>query len=851
MKQVRTYVVVPSLPEPLEPLRELAYNLWWSWNHPARELFRRLGVDTWAETRHNPVAMLWQVDQERLEHAARDDAYMSQLHRVLDAYYVYMNGRTWFDDHYPEATNNLVAYFSCEFGLHESLPIYSGGLGVLAGDHLKAASDLGIPLVAVGLMYRQGYFVQQLTEDGWQVESYPNYDFHQMAATLLKDPHGNPVRIQVQLSDQMLTAQVWLVRVGRVNLYLLDSDIPDNPPELRAITARLYGGDRRMRIRQEILLGIGGVRALRAIGIKPTVCHMNEGHAAFLALERIREAMEEDNLSYHEAREAVTGGHVFTTHTPVPAGIDVFDTRMVEEHVGWMAKELGISMSELLALGRDSANGSNTEFCMPILALRLAFRSNAVSKLHGEVARGMWQAHWPGVPREEIPITHITNGVHARTWICSEMADLFDHYLGPNWAESEPDSELWNRVSEIPAAELWRVHVRRREHLIGMLRLRLRDQLQHRGAPPSEVKTADEVLDPAALTIGFARRFAPYKRATLLLRNMSRLEALLRNNARPVQFVFAGKAHPADAAGKELIKQLCATCARPEFRGRMVFLENYDMRLARVLVQGVDVWLNNPLRLHEASGTSGMKVLANGGLNLSCLDGWWPEAFDGQNGWAIGDGRIYDDLAYQDHIESESLYNLLEREIVPLFYDRTVDNIPRKWLERVKESIRTACPVFSTIRMVREYCDRMYVPALRRAERLYAETFVIARQLAAWKARLSHDWHQVSVAEVEAGATEALKVGDRLQVHAKVRLGSIDPADVAVEVYYGAVGASNGITAGEPIAMTHVGVEGDNLHRFEGIVPCNVSGRHGFAVRVVPNHPELVDRYDQGLVAWG
>jgi len=851
MKNLRTFVVVPSLPEPLEPLRQLAYNLWWTWNHGARELFRRLDVDLWEQVYHNAVAMLWQIPQERLEEAARDDAYMAQLHRVLDAFYVYMNGRTWFDENFPDRRDDTIAYFSTEFGLHESMPFYAGGLGVLAGDHLKAASDLGLPLVGVGLAYRQGYFEQQITEDGWQLESYTNYDFHQMAATLVNDPWGSPLKIEVPLGSQKLKAQIWLVQVGRVRLYLLDSDIPDNEPELRTITARLYGGDRRMRIRQEILLGVGGLRALRALGIKPKVCHMNEGHAAFLALERIRQIMAEHGLSYREAREAAASGHVFTTHTPVPAGIDRFDPKLVREQLGWMADELKITVEELLALGRESADSDKQDFCMPVLALRTSFRSNGVSKLHGEVAAGMWQNHWPGVPREEIPITYITNGVHTLSWISAEMAELFDHYLGPGWAEAPPNSKIWDRVEEIPAAELWRVHVRRREHLVAIVRKRLREQLRRRGAPPAEIKAADEVLDPDALTIGFARRFAPYKRATLILRNLDRLAALLRNNERPVQFIFAGKAHPADGAGKELIKQLCAVCSRPEFRRRVVFLENYDMRLARVLVQGCDVWLNNPLRLHEASGTSGMKVPANAGLNLSCLDGWWPEAFNGNNGWVIGDGRVYDDLAYQDHVESESLYNLLEREIIPLFYDRTVDDIPRKWIERVKESIRTICPVFSTIRMLREYTERLYLPAARRVDRVWADDFAVARRLAEWKANLTRNWGQVQVLEVAAEAPEALKVGDQLPVRARVKLGSISPQDVAVEVYYGPLDATGAITTGRRVVMKPTQRQAEGVHVYEGVVPCGVSGRHGFAIRVVPNHQDLIDRYDQGLIVWG
>jgi len=851
MNHVRTFFVVPSLPEPLEPLRQLAYNLWWSWEAAARDLFRRLDVDLWERVRHNPVALLWQIGQDRLEQAARDDAYMVQLHRTLDAFYVYLNRRTWYDEKYPDARDTAMAYFSAEFGLQESIPIYSGGLGVLAGDHLKAASDLGIPLVGVGLMYRQGYFEQQLTEDGWQLESYPNYDFHMMAATQVKDEGGHPIHIDVRIGSQTLLAQIWLVRVGRINLYLLDSDIPENPPELRGVTSRLYGGDQRMRIRQEILLGIGGMRALRAVGVVPTVCHINEGHAAFLVLERVRQAMVETGLSYREAREAVAGGHIFTTHTPVPAGIDRFDPKLVEEHLGWMAGELGVPLEDFLALGQEDRTARSSPFCMPILALRMAFGNNGVSRLHGEVARGMWQSHWPGVPKEEVPIKHITNGVHVRTWASAQMAELFDQYLGPSWGEAPPESEVWRRVEEIPDAELWRVHVRRREHLVGTVRRLLKEQLRRRGAPPAEIKAADEVLDAEALTIGFARRFAPYKRATLILRSLDRLARLIKSSDRPMQVIFAGKAHPADGAGKELIKQLSAICARPEFRRHVVFLENYDMRLARVLVQGVDVWLNNPLRLHEASGTSGMKVVANGGLNLSCLDGWWPEAYNGENGWAIGDGSVYDDLAYQDHVESESLYNLLEREIIPLFYERTVDDVPRKWLVRVKASIRTICPVFSTIRTLREYATVMYMPALRRARRLAADQFAVARSLAAWKQNLRQQWHQVRVTDVSAEPSEVLKVGDRLPLRAKVQLGSIPPEDVAVEAYYGPVDISGEIAHGQPVVMQPTQHEADGVHVFEGVVPCGVSGRHGFAVRVVPSHQDLADRYDQGLIVWG
>lgn len=848
---VRPFVIVPALPEALEPLRTLAYNVWWCWNGPATDLFRRLDVELWEQVKHNPIQLLGRIDQKKLEQAATDDAYIAQLCRVMDSFYVYMNGRKWFDEKHPQQTPVSIAYFSAEFGLHESIPVYSGGLGVLAGDHLKSASDLGIPLVAVGLAYRQGYFKQQLTEDGWQLEEYPAHDFHNWPATLCRSADGAALAISVQLGSQVLRAHIWKVAVGRVNLYLLDTDIPENPSELRGITSRLYGGDERVRIRQEILLGVGGLRALVALGLEPTICHMNEGHAAFLALERIRHIMKSRSLTYREAREAAVAGHIFTTHTPVPAGIDRFSPQLVAEHLGWLASELGLTQEEFLAIGREYVGDPNSAYCMPILALRAAFRSNGVSALHGEVARGMWQSYWPGLPREEVPITHITNGIHTRSWTSAAMNELLEQYLGPNWAEMHEEDPMWDRILEMPDAELWRVHVRQRERLIAEVRRRLRDQLKGRGSPPAEVKAAEEVLDPEALTIGFARRFAKYKRATLLFKNLDRLRELLSNTRQPVQFIFAGKSHPADRAGKELIKQVAAAAARPEFRRRIVFLENYDMAMARQMVQGVDLWLNNPLRLHEASGTSGMKVIANGALNVSTLDGWWPEAYNGRNGWAIGDGRSYDDAEYQDHIESESLFNLLEREIIPLFYRRTEDDLPRKWLTRVKESMRTLSPIYSTNRMLREYAERLYLPSIQRTQRMSASEFGSACRLARWKDDIRAGWGNVRVLDVRAANGGVLRVGDKLTVEARVALGPIAPDSVAVEVYYGPIDASGEFVSGRSVALQHAGGADDGSQRFSGAIPCYGSGQHGFAVRVLPSHSDLVDRYDQGLVVWG
>ncbi|MBK8915176.1 MAG: alpha-glucan family phosphorylase [Phycisphaerales bacterium] len=839
------------MPESLEPLRLLAHNLWWAWNPPATDLFRRLDPDLWEAVGHNPVALLGKIRQEKLEKAARDGAFTAQLCRVMDQFYVYMESRTWFSEQFGERQSDTIAYFSAEFGLHESLPIYSGGLGVLAGDHLKSASDLGLPLVGIGLMYRQGYFEQQVTQDGQQLDVYPSHDFHTWPAALMRAPSGGIATITVPIAGHTLTAQIWQVKVGRVRLLLLDADLPENPPELRAITHRLYGGDQVMRIRQEVLLGVGGMRALKALGIRPVVCHMNEGHAAFLALERIREAMA-DLLSFHEAIEATSAGNIFTTHTPVPAGIDRFEVPLVEEHLAWMARELGISLNELLGLGRENPGHLDEPFCMAILALRLANRSNGVSRLHGEVSRGMFQSCWPGVPKNEVPITHVTNGIHLRSWVSAPMYELLEQYLGPTWADgSGRDEDTWERVSTIPDPELWRVHERRRERLVTVVRKRLREELRRRGASPADIKLADEVLDPTALTIGFARRFAPYKRATLLLRNPERLAALLNNSARPIQFIFAGKAHPRDGAGKELIKQICAAMRKPEFRRRIVFLENYDINLGRELVHGVDVWLNNPLRPLEASGTSGMKVPANGGLNCSALDGWWIEGYNGENGWAIGDGREYDDRAYQDHVESDSLYNLLESEIVPMFFDRTDDGLPRRWLSRVRESMRSLCPVFNTNRMVREYTEQLYIPTAQRFRRLGENGHAGAKQLSRFRAKITEAWHQVRVIDVTADADAPVHVGESLQITARVHLGTVRPDDVLVEVLHAATGSSVEFDAPARIAMTRASGDDSGDYVYRGAIPCTASGQHGYAVRVVPHHEDLPGRYDPGIAVWG
>ena len=856
MRPSYSFRVIPSLPVKLERLRTLANYLWWTWNHEAIDLFRRLDRDLWESTAHNPVLMLGTIRQERLEEVAADDGFMAHLDRVWREFDRYLKSSgAWYQKSYPLDDEQRIAYFSAEFGLTESLGIYAGGLGILAGDHLKSASDLGLPLVGVGLLYQQGYFRQYLNPDGWQQEMYPDNDFYNLPISLERQLSGAPLLVEVEYPGRVVKAQVWRAQVGRVPLYLLDTNIPDNRPEDRDITDQLYGGDNDLRIRQEILLGIGGIRALEALGQRPHVCHMNEGHSAFLALERIRLLMQEHKLSFAEAREAAAAGHVFTTHTPVPAGIDWFPPDLLDYYFSFYYPRLGLSRHEFLGLGRINPNDPGGYFCMAILAMRLANRINGVSQLHAQVSRQMWQEVWPQVPANEVPILGITNGIHPRSWISHDMADLYDRYLGPRWIERPADLSIWQRVARIPDEELWRTHERRRERLVAFARRRLVGQLEKRGSRPSEVSQAEQVLDPEALTIGFARRFATYKRATLLFHDVERLVRIMDDRDRPVQILFAGKAHPHDNPGKDLIRQIIHNARREELRNHIVFIEDYDMVVARYLLQGVDVWLNTPLRPREASGTSGMKATANGALNLSILDGWWDEAYTPETGWAIGHGEEYaeDQREYQDKVEAEALYDLLEKEIVPLFYERGRDGLPRGWIAKMKAAMRDHAGVFNTNRMVREYTECCYRPSAERDAHLRADNLAPAKALAAWKVQVAAQWPQVRVEGVsaEGPADQELKVGDQLQVQAQVYLGELKPTDVAVELFYGQLDAEGLIDQGTAIPMLIAQSKGKGKYVFAGAITCQTSGRHGYALRILPAHEDLGNPFEMGLVLWG
>lgn len=859
VKPVATVDVSPNLPPNLERLRELAYNMRWSWDHETIALFRRLDRDLWVQTGNNPVQMLGIISQDALQAAAEDEAFMAHLDRVCVQFDTYMssNARTWYRQNYGEFEKPFIAYFSMEYGLTESLRNYSGGLGILSGDHMKSASDLGLPLVGIGMLYEEGYFHQYLNSDGYQQQSYPLNDFPNLPVEQVFNDDGTPLVIEIPIAKHTAKIKVWKVQVGRVPLYLMDTNHPDNGEGIRDLTDRLYGGDQRNRIRQEIVLGIAGVQLLEQLDMRPTVVHMNEGHSAFLALERIRLIMQEHkDIDFWEAADIAAAGSVYTIHTPVPAGLERFGYDLIDEHFPYMWEALNLTREQFHDLGRENMGGFDL-FSLPVFALHMSAHNNGVSKLHGAVSRHMWQWLFPDLPEHEVPIDSVTNGIHIQSWISREMATLFDRYLDPSWRTAPDNPETWFDVERIPDAELWRSHERRRERLTSFARTRLRQQLEARGAPKTEIEGADEVLNPDALTIGFARRFATYKRATLLMRDKERLERMVNDPLRPVQFIFAGKAHPHDHLGKELIKEIVKTAEMPEFRHAIVFLENYDISIARYMVQGVDVWLNNPRRPHEASGTSGMKVIYNGGLNASIPDGWWAEAYDPSLGFSIGSGEEYDQSEWdmQDYIEAQAMYNLLERDIVPLFYTRARDGLPREWIQMVKNSIRRLAPYFNTYRMVREYTEKFYMASQERFDRLTTPDFSRGIAYAKWMQKIRDNWDTIKIANVNI-EPDQIKVEEDIHVHAWIDLGKLAPEDVTVQLYYGTLDSRDEIIAGETLDMGYCCPDGDgtypgkNVHEFEQTLHYSTTGRRGFSVRVLPNHDDLHEPLLTNLVTW-
>lgn len=854
MKAIRRFSVQPVLPDSLRVLDELATNLRWSWHLPTRELFEELSPGQWEATGHDPIAVCGTLDAGRIAELAADEAFLARANALVDDLHAYIREPRWYQSLGEDAPKS-IAYFSPEFGITTALPQYSGGLGILAGDHLKSASDLGVPLIAAGLFYRAGYFAQSISTDGWQQESYPVLDPDGLPLTLLRQPDGSAAQIALALPDSgVLYARIWQVAVGRVTLLLLDTDIPENDDEYRTVTDRLYGGSGEHRLLQELLLGIGGVRAISLFAKltdspAPEVFHTNEGHAGFLGLERIRELVG-SGLTFSEALEVVRAATVFTTHTPVAAGIDRFDAELVERY---FSTDLlaGIDAADVLALGAEDYDGGvDDTFNMAVMGLRLAQRANGVSRLHGEVSRRMFGALWPGFDSSDVPITSVTNGVHAPTWTDRSVAKLAEEKLGTT------DTTACDWLSEsISDADLWKLRGTLRAKLVEDARARMSAAWKAQHANTLPPVWYNSLLDPDVLTIGFARRVPTYKRLTLMLHDEDRLRSLLCDPERPIQIVVAGKSHPADDEGKRLIQRLVRFANEPTIRGRLVFLPNYDIGMAKVLYPGTDVWLNNPLRPLEACGTSGMKAAMNGSLNLSILDGWWAEFYDGENGWAIPSADAAGDSAERDELEASALYDLIEHQVAPRFYDRNDDGVPTRWVESIRHTLATLSPELSADRMVREYVTRLYVPAAAASQVLTAEENRGARDLAAWKSKVVTAWPKVSVRSVESGGIETVpEVGDELQVRARVQLDGLSLDDVAVELLYGPTHSNDELDTPERLELTpdETGVVDSGaagLVQFAGTVHLSRAGSFGYTVRVIPRHPGLAGEAELGLVA--
>ena len=830
IQPLREFLVRPSIPAALARLEELAYNLYYGWEPMIRSLFRRLDPVLWKTCGRNPVVLLGRVSQEALERAASDPRYLSLYRQTCERFDNYLRR----SEQLP--AGKLVAYFSMEYGLVECLPIYSGGLGVLAGDFLKALSDSGEPAVGVGLLYQNGYLQQHLNPDGWQQERYPVNDFYTLPLRPVADAEGRDLKISVRLPRGPVQARIWQADVGRVKLYLLDTNIEENSdPEYRSITAQLYGGEHDARLCQEIVLGIGGLRALKALGLEPTVFHMNEGHSAFLALERIRVLMGEQGLSFEEAFEAARSGNLFTTHTSVAAGIDLFDSGLMYEYFAEYCRETGIEFEQLMSLGRWNPKESTERFSMAILAIRTSSFRNAVSRLHQHVSQDMWSGLWPQLPVWEVPVTSITNGIHLRSWLNTDLAQLYDEYLEPDWYERYDNPKTWGLIDEIPDHELIEGHRRRRRRLINFIRDRGVASAVARKASATEVQRISEVLDPDALTIGFARRFATYKRATLLFRDIGRLKRILCNPQRPVQIVFAGNAHPKDHPGKILIREVVQYSRDPDLSKHLVFVEQYDVELARQMIQGVDLWLNNPKRGEEACGTSGMKAGINGVLNLSILDGWFDEAYEQSGGWAIGDREPYSEE--QDEIHARAIYSLLENDVVPLYYDRGASGVPMEWMRRVRQSMKYMSRQFNSQRMVAEYVAQLYEPSHAAWVSIRENNFARVRERVRWNAKVCAAWSHVNILEAGHGPDGTLTSGRPIEVRAEVELAGLTPEDVRVEALVGRVGPGGRLEQSEVLSLPPVEQRG-SVHIFAREVVPQHTGRLGYTVRITLNHFE-------------
>ena len=844
--------VNPQLPKRIEKLSEIGYNLWWSWNTEFLKLFKEIDIDLWESVNKNPIKFLKLVTQEKLEKAAQSPEFLKKYDKVVENFEDYMKSKNnWFEKKYPDNKNDVIAYFSAEYGLDQTLAIYSGGLGILSGDHLKSASDLGVPLVAIGLLYKKGYFNQKINGNGIQETEYNDIDIENLPIESVKDSEGKDVLVALHFPKKKLYLKAWKVNVGRVELYLLDSDIEANIPEYREITKTLYGGDREMRIQQEIILGQGGVAMLKALGYNPTIYHMNEGHSSFLILELIYNLMKEKQVSFQIARDIVASKTVFTTHTSVPAGNDIFTLSLVEKYFKDYWDKLGITKQEFFQMGmKPDVQIDTTGFNMGILALKVAGKKNGVSKLHGAVSRELFGEVWPNIAANESPITYVTNGIHTCSWLSPHLKELYNKYLIPYWQDRIYDDEVWKKISDVPNEELWKAHQERKVKMLAIVKENTINRLRRCGYNYDEIMKIVDCLDPNALTIGFARRFATYKRATLIFKDLERITQILNNKNQKVQIIFAGKAHPADKEGQDLIKYIHEISMKPQFKGKVFLLENYNIAMSKYLISGVDVWLNTPRRPMEASGTSGQKASVNGVINFSILDGWWAEGYNAKNGWKIGESLEYSDYESQDRADSQSIYDTLENKIIPMYYEKDEDGISSRWMQTMKESIISTGGKYSTSRMLTDYVDKLYIPLCNLYNNYYAELGKVG-ELNEWKKSIKNAWDNIEITQENNLDNITLDAGNNIEVRCKVKLPNINKDNIEAQVYYGKISENGTVDDISIIPMElEEADEESKIYTYKAKVNLINGGNYGYTFRVMPKHEMILDSANLDLIKW-
>lgn len=852
--------VKPQLPERISKLHEIAHNLWWSWNSYALRLYDYIDSTLFAKVGKNPVKFLSRINQKRLLEVANDNEFLKDYDLIVDNFNNYLNAEnTYFHRNFPNHSKDIIAYFSAEYGLDEIMPIYAGGLGILSGDHLKSASDLGIPFVGIGLLYKQGYFNQLINKDGSELFDYSEFNIEDLPISPVLDESGNELIISISFPGRIVYLKIWKVSVGRVSLYLMDSDIDLNAPTDKQLTLKLYGGNQDMRISQEIILGIGGMKLLQVLNIEPTIYHMNEGHSSFVALEVIKKYMVEKEIPFDAAKKMASNCTIFTTHTPVPAGNDIFPVDLVDRYFSTYYPELGLSRSDFLNLGTKKENAFADGFNMAVLALKIAGVKNGVSKLHGEVSRSLFSDLWPETAANEIPIDYVTNGVHTCTWLAPTLKELYNAYMRPFWQEQTFDADIWNDIDTIPDNELWNAHMVQKNKLGNLIRKNIKAQKMRHGASIEELNDIDKMFNPNALTIGFARRFATYKRADLIFKDLERITQILNDPLKPVQLVFAGKPHPADIQGQELVQRIYEISEMPQFKGKVFILENYNMFIARYLVSGVDVWLNNPRRPLEASGTSGEKAGVNGVINFSILDGWWYEGYNGSNGWAIGDDTEYTNYELQDNADSQSIYNILENEIIPLYYSKDStsakeilkdeEKVNRAWIKKMKESIKTVGGVYNTGRMLVDYLNKLYIPQMDRILALKDHVDSVKEYLE-WEQNVKSKWSMIKITPSSNLEELCVNAGNTLNMTCHVFLNGLQPSDVTVEVYCGRLD-DTGKMINSLFTEMQVSQEDENSeYEYSTSLSIDEGGNYGYTFRVLPKHDLLIHKHDLSLCKW-